>query len=110
MAEKSYPYISAVGSISAAISQFRKSLPAKIDAATLKKLGLAPLNESYLINILRFIGVIDDDGNRTPEATTTFSQHEDSEFQKGFDSLVSEAYGELHKLHGDSLWSLEPES
>jgi hypothetical protein len=42
------------------IEQLRRSFPKTVNAETLKKLGIAPQNESYIINVLRFIGVIDD--------------------------------------------------
>ncbi len=63
-----HPYISGAGNVAQAINHFRNSSPQTINADTLKKLGLASNNESYLINILRFIGIIDEDGNKTEEA------------------------------------------
>lgn len=105
MADK-HPYISGTGGITGAINQFKKAFPAKVNAETLKKLGIAPNNESYVINILRFIGAIDADGSRTPKATATFSTHELGEFQKAFGEMVKEAYSDLFALHGDSAWNL----
>ena len=52
------------GGIAATINQFRRSFPKTVNAETLKQLGIAPKNESYLINILRFIGAIDPEGNK----------------------------------------------
>jgi uncharacterized protein DUF5343 len=106
MAEK-HPYISGSGGIVTAVNQFRKSVPPKVNADTLKKLGIAPNNESYLINILRFLGLIDDEGNRTPLATNAFSKHEDAEFQSAFEEIVKTAYKELFELHGDDTWTLD---
>jgi hypothetical protein len=110
LADKTHPYISGGGSIATAINQFRKSFPATINADTLKKLNIAPNNESYLINILRFIGAIEEDGNRTAEAQNTFSKHKDEEFQKAFESLVKTAYKELFDLHGDDAWKLDEDA
>ncbi len=110
MADKSHPYISGGGSIAAAINQFRKSFPATITADTLKKLNIAPNNESYLINILRFIGTIDDEGNRTATAQAAFSKHKDEEFQQAFEALVKAAYKELFELHGDEAWKLDADA
>jgi Family of unknown function (DUF5343) len=107
LGEKSHPYISASGSIAAAISQFRKAFPATVNAETLKKLSIASNNESYLINILRFIGAIDEEGNRTDKAQSVFSKHDDAEFQKAFESLVKSAYKELFELQGDVAWQLD---
>jgi hypothetical protein len=108
LAEK-HPYSpGGAGAITAAIRQFRNALPARITADTLKKLGIAPNNESYVINILRFLGVIDPDGNRRQEALTTFSK-DDSEFQTEFGKMIEGAYQELFGLHHEKTWEL-PES
>ena len=61
MAER-HPYAPGPGGISSAIAQFRKSFPATVNAETLKQLGIATKNESYVINVLRFIGAIDKEG------------------------------------------------
>ena len=106
MADK-HPYISGTGAITGALNHFRKTFPSSVTAETLKKLGLAPNNESYVINILRFIGVIDKDGNSTTEGSAAFSKHGNEEFQKGFEKLVRNAYAELFKLHGDGTWTLD---
>jgi hypothetical protein len=104
LAEK-HPYASP-GAITAAVNQFKKSFPETVTADTLRKLAIAPNNESYVINTLRFIKAIDDDGNKTSEATTTFNQHEQVAFQKAFGEMVKKAYGELFKLHSDGAWEL----
>jgi hypothetical protein len=101
-----HPYISGSGGITAAMNQFKKAFPAKVTADTLKKLGIASNNESYMINILRFIGAIDNDGNRTAEAQSVFSKHEPTEFQKSFGEMLKKAYSDLFSLHGEDAWSL----
>lgn len=106
MAQKAYPYISSVGSIGAAITQFRKSFPSRVNAETLQKLAIAPYNESYLINILRFLGVIDDEGKRTVKAEEVFSKHEDADFNKAFAALIKSGYRDLFELHKDATWTL----
>jgi len=40
------------------IAQLRSSFPDPFTADTLRKLGLMPKNESYAINLLRFLGLI----------------------------------------------------
>jgi hypothetical protein len=102
-----HPYISGAGNIAQMVSQLRKSFPTTISAETVKKLGIAPNNESYVINILQFIGVIDLEGKKTSAAATVFSRHKDDEFAKEFSSLVKKAYSSLFDLHGDSTWQLE---
>lgn len=102
-----HPYISSSGPIIKAIQQLRKSFPNIVDAKTLKKLGLAPNNESYAINILRFLSVIDDEGKRTSEAAKTFTQHDDKKFQAEFGGMVKKAYSDIFQTHGENAWELE---
>jgi hypothetical protein len=106
MADK-HPYISATGSLVKAIQQFRSSLPTKIDASVLKKLGIAPKNESYLINILKFLNAIDQEGTPTSEGRSTFTQHDDAAFGKKVGEMVKKAYSDLFSLHGDNAWGLD---
>jgi len=109
MADK-HPYISGVGNISQALNYFRNSFPSKVDAATLKKLGLAPNNESFLINILRFIKLISEDGTKTKETADIFSQHDDNKFREKFKPLIKSAYHDLFDLHGDKTWEIDLDS
>ncbi|MBZ5614488.1 MAG: DUF5343 domain-containing protein [Acidobacteriia bacterium] len=102
--------MSGTGAITGAINQFRKTLPSAVTAETLKKLGLAPNNESYVINILRFVGVIDKDGNSTTEGTAVFSKHGNDEFHKGFEKLMRDSYAELFKLYGDETWTADDDA
>jgi Family of unknown function (DUF5343) len=106
MANK-HPYISSAGGISGAITQFRKSFPQQINSDTLKKLGIAPSNESYVINILRFIGAIDETGSRTPQAEAAFSKHEQNEFEGAFREMIKSAYSDLFDLYGEDVWNLD---
>ena len=106
MADK-HPYTSGAGALVKAIQQLRSSLPTKIDASMLKKLGIAPKNESYLINVLKFLNVIDDDGVPTDEARTTFAQHDDSDFGKKLSEIIKKAYSDLFSLQGDKTWDLD---
>lgn len=106
MAEK-HPYSPAGGGgVAAAILQLRKAFPAKVTSETLKKLGIASNSESYVINVLRFVGVIDPQGAKTKESTEAFSKHNDADFQQRFGQMVKTAYTELFNLHGDTAWEL----
>ena len=107
MADKQdkHPYAPSPGGVAAAITQLRKSFPKSVTAATLKKLGIAPSNESYVINVLRFIGAIDADGNRTDRAAAAFAQS-DADFPKGFEDMLRDAYADLIQLHRDEAWEL----
>jgi len=103
-----HPYISAVKSVSNIIEHLRKGIPrGVISADTLKKLGIAPNNESYLINILNFVGIIDHEGKPTEEAEAVLTQHSDEDFRKSFEPLVKKAYPELFDLHSERAWGLE---
>lgn len=73
----------------------------------LKRLGLASKNESYLINILKFLGVINVEGKKIESAGGIFNHHDDTDFQKAFSVLVKKAYEDLFSLHGDAAWKLD---
>ncbi len=105
-----FPYIPSGGLIQTAFNQFRKSIPAKVDSSTLKKLGIASSNEGAIINILKFIGVIDDENNKTAEGGKLFTQHEDAKFQSQLSKLLKASYSELFELHGDTGWKLDRDS
>lgn len=109
MADK-HPYVQAPGNLAQVITHLRKSFPATMTAETLKKLGFAPKNESYVLNVLRFISLIDDTGKKTETAGKVFSQHNDSAFQKQFSDVVKSAYAALFDLHGENAWTLGTES
>lgn len=109
MADK-HPYVSAPGGLVQVITHFRKSFPATVTAETLRKLGYAPKNESYVLNVLRHLEMIDDQGQRTATAQKVFSQHDDSAFAKQFADLVKKAYSGLFELHGDASWTLDQEA
>lgn len=102
-----HPYSPGPGGISAAINQLRKSFPSTVTSETLKQLGIAPKNESYVINVLRFIGAIDRDGKRTEMGSAVFLNHNDVDFQKAFGELVKDAYRDLFALHKDETWKLD---
>ena len=105
MADK-HPYSpGGPGGISAAINQLLRSFPKTVDSETLKKLSIAPKNESYIINILRFIGAIDPNGNKTEKAASTFTKSND-EFKQAFEEMIKPAYAGLFELYGDTTWAL----
>jgi hypothetical protein len=108
MSEK-HPYAISHGPLIQVINHLRKSFPSSVTADTLKKLGYAKKNESYVINTLRFIGVIDESGSKTDKAAKVFSQHEDNAFQKEFSKLIEASYKELFSLHKDA-WTLDADA
>lgn len=105
-----HPYISGTGGLVQTINQFRKSFPATVNAGTLQKLGYAPNNETYVLNTLRFLGLLDDEGKRTDAATKVFNLHDDAQFSKGFGELVNAAYKDLFDLHKEAAWALDADS
>lgn len=108
MAEK-HPYVAAPGGLEKTTSQLRKSFPAVVDSGTLKRFGFAPNNESYVLNVLRFLKIIDADNKKTDSAATVFSNHEDAAFSEAFSSVVRDAYSDLFDLYGDDAWNIEKE-
>lgn len=110
MAKKTYPYVASAGPLIALVNHLRKSFPALLNADVLKKLGIAPNNESYVLGTVRFLGLIDKEGKKLEQGSKVFSIHEDEEFQKGLSALVKSAYSELFELHHDGAWNLETNS
>jgi hypothetical protein len=103
----SHPYISGAGNITAIITQLRKNFPTTVTSETIKKLGIASNNESYVINALQFIGLIDEEGKRTDKGHEVLATHDNSEFQGGFGALVRAPYSDLFDTHGDGAWELD---
>jgi hypothetical protein len=106
MANK-YPYVASGGPLSKTIEHLRRSFPREVTADTLRKLGVAPKNESYVINVLRSLGIIDEEGKKVDAKAKAFHQHKDEAFASEFEKLVRDAYGDLFELHGDAAWTLD---
>src|SRR3954449_9265855 len=102
----SHPYISGAGNITQMIGFLRKTFPATITSDTVKRYQLASKNESYVINVLHFIGLIDEQGKRTEKGHGVLTTHGEEAFQKAFEGLVREAYKDLFDLRGEDAWML----
>ena len=74
----------------------------------LRSLAIAPKNESYVINTLRFIGAIDKEGKQIDKAASVFFQS-GPDFEKGFERPVKTAYADLFAMHKDNTWGLPTE-
>ncbi|WP_071929606.1 DUF5343 domain-containing protein [Nocardia mangyaensis] len=98
----SYPYISGQSALVQTFAQLRKSVPTKVDSGYLQRFNIAPANESYIIATLRFLGIIDEDGNRVDTKSEFLYGNEDS-FQTGFGNILRVAYSELFDEMGDAL-------
>lgn len=96
-----YPYISGQGPLIQAFTQLRKGFPTKVDAGYLQRFGIAPGNESYVISILKFLGLIDEDGARIEDKTDYFFGSDDS-FKSGLESALRGAYPHVFDEMGDS--------
>ncbi|MBB6507036.1 hypothetical protein F4695_000355 [Rhizobium soli] len=96
----SHPYISGAGNITQMIGFLRNNFPATVSSETVKKYQVASNNESYVINALQFLGVIDEEGKRTEKGHEVFVLPP-GEFEKAFASLVREAYTDLFEIRGE---------
>lgn len=95
-----YPYISGQGAVVQTFSQLRKGFPSKVDASYLHRFNIAPANESYVISILRFLGLIDEDGNRVEDKTEYFFGNDDS-FKSGLEGRLRMAYSQVFDEMGE---------
>lgn len=95
-----YPYISGQAPVIAAFAQLRKGFPSKVDAGYLQRFNIARANESYVISILRFLGLIDEEGNRVENKTGYFFGNDDS-FHSGLEGTLRSAYSQLFDEMGD---------
>jgi hypothetical protein len=102
-----HPYVGGSGALVQVLDHLKKSFPTNLDAGVLRKLGFAPKNESYILNIVRFIKLIDETGARTEKGQRVFTLHDASSFEKEFSELVKSAYADLFKLHGEDAWTLD---
>jgi hypothetical protein len=103
----SHPYISGAGNITQIVGLLRKNFPQTITSDTVKRFGLASKNESYVINALQFIGIINEQGKRTERGMSVLTTHKEEEFQKAFEGLIRDAYRDLFELRGDEAWTLD---
>lgn len=101
-----YPYTSGQGAIAQTFAQLRKGFPSKVDAGYLQRFGIAPANESYIIAILRFLGFINDDGDRRDDGIGFFYAS-DEEFKSGLEQAVRDAYSQVFDEMGDGALTAE---
>jgi hypothetical protein len=104
-----HPYVGGSGRVVKVLDHLRKSFPPTLGIDTLKKLGLAPQNESKILAILRFVNLIDQEDGRTELGHEIFTLHSDSEFEAAFSKAIEAAYQDLFSLHGDGAWQISDE-
>ena len=101
-----YPYVSGPAAVITAFAQLRKGFPPKVDASYLQRNNIAPANESYIISILKFLGLIDDEGNRVEGKTDYFFGNDDS-FKAGLENVLRESYAQVFSDMGDGALDAE---
>lgn len=104
-----YPYSSGQSAVAQTFLQLRKGFPAKVDAGYLQRFSIAPANESYMISILRFLGLIDEEGDRRDEQTGFFFGG-DEVFKPGLEQTVRDAYSNLFDEMGDDSLTAEKDA
>lgn len=97
-----FPYTSGQGALTQTFAQLRKGAPSKIDASYLQRFNIAPANESYVLSILRFLGIIDDEGTR-PEGASDYLFGNDEAFKSGLEGAVRSSYAPLFNEMNDAL-------
>jgi Family of unknown function (DUF5343) len=103
-----HPYISGVSNIEQMIVNLRRNFPTSVTSETVKKFGLASNNESYVINALQFVGLLDAESKRTEKGHAVLLLGE-NEFKPAFAGLVKDAYHALFDLHAEGAWTLTRE-
>lgn len=101
-----HPYTTTVNGLNTLIDQLRSAFPQKVTAETLRKWNIGQNNESSLLATLRFVGIIDEEGNKQSEAGNAFVQHDDTAFGAAFAAIVERAYGDLFSTFGERAWTL----
>jgi len=95
-----YPYVQGAGALTQTLDQLRKSFPTKVDAAYLQRFSIAPKNESYVLSVLRFLGLINEDGAKV-EDKTHFFYEADNKFRAGLEAAMRQSYANLFNEMGD---------
>src|SRR3954447_21358398 len=101
-----YPYTSGQGAVAQTFARLRKGFPAKVDAGYLQRFGIATANESYIISILRFLDLIDEDGG-SRDKNTDFFFGGDEVFKPGLEKRLRDAYSQLFDEMGDDALTAE---
>lgn len=101
-----YPYHPSTGAIRRVVEQLRSAFPPRVNADTLKKWTIAPKNESILLNVLRFLKLIDQDGNKISDNAKLFLESDETAFSAKFGDLVRAAYSDLFDHYEDEAWTL----
>jgi len=101
-----FPYATTVHGLNSTVRQLRSAFPPKVNAETLKKLGIAPGNENSILQTLRFVGLFNEEGDKNAEAGKAFFITDDAKFGEAFGALVRRAYGSLFETLGENAWDV----
>ena len=102
-----YPYANSAGGLISTLQKLRKAFPSSVTTKTLAQWGFAPKNERYVVGVLKYLGVIDEDGKKNSEASKVFLHHNDADFEKAFSKIIRERYSGLFEIHGDDTWTCD---
>lgn len=105
-----YPYIHSSGHVVSVIEKLRNRFPDTVDLRYLKVHSIAPKNENLVIKTLKFIGLIDENGNKALQNSKILLRQKDEEFEKGFEEIIKKAYVKLFDAHGDDAWNLDDDA
>lgn len=103
---KKHPYLVSQGNLTSTFAKFRSSLPPTINVKTLQRLNLAKSNEKTVIDILEYVGLIED-AKATEVGKDIFHTADEAAFAEKLAKQLERAYESLFQDHGDSAWELD---
>lgn len=102
-----HPYADSPGYIEKTIEHLKKKFPSSLTVKTLRQLGIVHNSGNSVINVLHFMKLIDNEGNKTNIADRIFLIHDNKKFEQEFSKQVKNSYSALFQLHGDDAWTLD---
>ena len=102
-----HPYADSPGYIEKTIEHLKKKFPSSLTVKTLQQLRIVHNSGNSVINVLHFMKLIDDEGNKTNIADRIFLIHDNKKFEQEFSEQVKNSYSALFQLHGDDAWTLD---
>ncbi len=102
-----YPYTVTTSGLVAVLRQLRSAFPTQVTADTLRKWQIASNNESTVLAVLRFLGILDEEGRKQAGAADVFVEHDDRKFAESFEALVRAAYADLFATWSEEAWKLD---
>ncbi len=103
-----HPSISGRNNVIKIIEQLQNRFPPSINVDIIKKFMIAPKAERSIIYMLKFLNLIDADGNAVSESEDVFLKPGD-DFKIGFSKIIEKAYHKLFTIYGEDAWLLGDE-